>query len=245
MVHNDLVHAPPVGDCAVIASNSRQQLVSLAADGFQSKRHRERHVALLQRSHVGNEVHAHDFRREGAVGRHDLNFAPRLGDDFCGLQSGVIASVVEYDDVRAWLCFSRDDLPRRDDEFVAAPQNFRMRHAAGRDDDDVRRFPDNDRRLRPGAKVKSDASRLTLLHPPVDDANHFFAPWASGCEPHLSAWLVGRLEDDDVMTAFRRDARGLQTAGARANNDNLLPAARHGDLVRHRGFAARRGVCMQ
>jgi hypothetical protein len=90
--------------------------------------------------------------------------------------------------------------------------------------------------------MKSDASRLTLLHSPVDDANHFFAPWASGCEPHLSAWLVGRLEDDDVMTAFRRDARGLQTAGARANNDNLLPAARLGDLVRHRGFAARGGV---
>src|SRR5271154_6752428 len=113
-----------------------------------------------------------------------------------------------------------------------------MRRAAGRDDDDVRRFRDNGARLRPGAKMKLDASGPTLLHPPVDDSNHLLAPRAPGREPHLPAWLVGRLEDDDVMPAFRSDARSLQTAGTRANNDNLLPPAGLGDLVRHGGFAA-------
>ena len=112
MVHNDLVHTPLLGDRAIIASDGRQQLVSVAANGLQPKRNGESDVALLQEAHVGNKVHAHDLRREGAVRRHDLNFAARPSDDFCRLQAGVIARVVEYDDIRARLRFSRDDLPR-------------------------------------------------------------------------------------------------------------------------------------
>src|ERR1700691_2347292 len=117
-----------------------------------------------------------------------------------------------------------------------------MRRATGRDDDNVRRFRDDDVRLGPEAKMKLDASCLTLLHSPVDNANHLPAARASGCKPDLPTWLVGRLEDDDVMPAFRGDARGLQAAGACADNDNLLPPAGLGDLVRHRGFAASGGV---
>src|SRR5580692_1457015 len=45
-----------------------------------------------------------------------------------------------------------------------------MGRATSRDDDDVRRFPDNGARLRPDAKMELDASCPTLLHPPVDDA---------------------------------------------------------------------------
>jgi hypothetical protein len=43
------------------------------------------------------------------------------------------------------------------------------------------------------------------------------------------------------MPAFGSDARG-QAARARANDDNFLPPAGPGDLVRHGGFAARGGV---
>ena len=111
MVHDDLVHAPVLGNRAIIASDRRQQLVSVAANGLQPKSHGESHIALLQEPHIGNKVHAHDVRREGAVRRHDLNFAPRPGDD-CRLKAGMIARVVEYDDICARLRFSRDDLPR-------------------------------------------------------------------------------------------------------------------------------------
>ena len=52
-----------------------------------------------------------NLRREGAVGGHDLNFATRSGDDLCGLQAGMVARVIEYKDVQARLCLSRDDLP--------------------------------------------------------------------------------------------------------------------------------------
>src|SRR6185437_14919778 len=101
---------------------------------------------------------------------------------------------------------------------------------------------DNDVRLRPGAKMKSDASRRALFHTPVDDSHHLLATRASGCKPHLPAWFVGRLEHDDVMPAFRSDARGLEAARASANNDHFLPTAGLGDLVRHGRFAACGGV---
>jgi len=106
VVHDDLVHAPLVGDCAIVASDTRQKLVSVAANGLQPKGNRESHVALLQGAHIGNKVHAHDFRREGAVGRHDLHFAARLGDDFGRLQSSVITSVVEDENIRTGLGLS-------------------------------------------------------------------------------------------------------------------------------------------
>src|SRR5262249_47015342 len=112
MVHDDLVYAPLLGDSAIIAPDRRQQLVSIAANGVYSKRNGEGHVSLLKGAHVGNEVHTHDFRREPAIERHDLPFAAPLGVNFSGLEGAVIACLIEYDRIRAWLCFSRDDLPR-------------------------------------------------------------------------------------------------------------------------------------
>jgi ATP-dependent exoDNAse (exonuclease V) alpha subunit len=56
MVHDDLVYASLLGDCAIVASNRRQQLVSAAVNRLQPKRNGESHVALLQEARVGNKV---------------------------------------------------------------------------------------------------------------------------------------------------------------------------------------------
>ena len=53
---------------------------------------------------------------------------------------------------------------------------------------------------------------------------------------------AGRLEDDDLMPALRRDARGLEATRARADNHDLLSSVGFGDCVRNGGLAAGRGV---
>jgi hypothetical protein len=49
MVHDDLVHAPLLDDRAIIASDGRQQLVSVAANGLQPKRNGESHARFCRK----------------------------------------------------------------------------------------------------------------------------------------------------------------------------------------------------
>jgi hypothetical protein len=101
--------------------------------------------------------------------------AARACDNFGGLQPGVVAGIVENQDIDAGLHIAGDDVPRRDDEFVSFGEDVRVRHTAGRDDDDVRIFGLDGFRFRPCVEAKGHAELFALRHAPVDDADHFLA----------------------------------------------------------------------
>src|SRR5262249_39364874 len=85
VIYDDLVDQPFLPYAAIVAADGRDETIALAADRFEPVGHRERYVALLQAAHIGNEIHPHHFRREGAVGRHHFELRAALGDKLGGL----------------------------------------------------------------------------------------------------------------------------------------------------------------
>ena len=61
-----------------------------------------------------------------------------------------------------------------------------------------------------------------MRDPPVDDADEFGTPALAGGEAHLSAGLIGRLEQHDVVTALGGDPRRFEPGRAGADHDDLL-----------------------
>src|SRR3546814_3829064 len=117
-----------------------------------------------------------------------------------------------------------------------------MRQAARRHDDDIGPFREDRIGLGPGVVADVDAELLALRQPPVDDAHHLVAARALRGKPDLAAGRAGRLEDNHLVAALAGDPGRLQPARTRPY-DNYLPLARRlWNDMRHRQFAAGRGV---
>ena len=141
---------------------------------------------------------------------------------------------------------TREDVPAADDEtFVGAPPGHfaEVRQAAGREHDDVGPLVEDRRRVGFDPKPALYAEPLRLEVEPAHDAGHLLALRRLGREVDLAADLGLLLEQHDLVSALARDPRRLETGGAGADDDDLAPrAGRFLDDVRHRRFAAGRGV---
>lgn len=117
-----------------------------------------------------------------------------------------------------------------------------MRKAPRGDDDDVRAAGKDGVRIGEAVEAKRDAHPYALFVSPIDDRHHLARSFGPRREPHLAARGVGGLVHGDVMASCGRHARGLEPAGAGADNQEPSPRGGRRNLVRDRQLASRRRV---
>ena len=110
-------------------------------------------------------------------------------------------------------------------------QELEVRHAAGRDDDDVGLKREHVLGARVNVEAKGDAEALAFVDPPIDDAQNLAPALQRGREQDLPARLGGGLEDDDFVSALARDARRLEPARPRADHDHLSLGPSEGETT--------------
>src|SRR5580658_4717387 len=65
VIDDDLVDATLLSHSAIVAADYRQQRPVGACDFLEAERYGESDIELLQGTHVRDEIHGHDLRREG------------------------------------------------------------------------------------------------------------------------------------------------------------------------------------
>src|SRR5579864_7073232 len=126
--------------------------------------------------------------------------------------------------------------------FVSFAADLRVRHAAGGDDHDIRVLRQHRFGVRPGVELELHPESFALRHAPVDDAHHLLAANVLRGQADLAAGIVHRFEHDDLMPALARHARGFETPGPRAHDDDLALRRGRLDRLRQLEFATSRGV---
>ena len=120
-----------------------------------------------------------------------------------------------------------------------------VRHAAGRDDDDVGPQLHDGVLVREHVEAHVCTVLAHLLQAPVDDADEVPATFGPGRDRDLAAVAIGGLQQRDVVSAHCADSGGLEPCWAGSDDDDAPRALRETqgpDPLRQRLLPPRRGI---